>query len=438
MNSSSSLGYGNDLMALESPLPANMMTIQPNSGAFFGGGGSFSPGAATFMPPQPAIPSHPAVSNNTTSGASVMDGAPLQFQVTQLKSTVTQGGQRNQSLDSMIGGLNLGGGGGMSNSASPPMVRTGSLPSKPSPPPAKPYVEQFNGLDALPPTGAKPNMVPAFPSKGELLRNFAKSEEKYVRALHEFKEGFIDLIEKRDNDDRRRLFDHPKLAVTMGLFQSIYDWNLTLAKGLRAYSNANGSQQEVKPLVDLMVRFAPGLRLYASYASNNSEGLNALVELDRVVARFLKQNPLKSDLPIEKVLYLPCERYPVYQQYLAELLTFIPPNDPDFESLTEAYRLIAEGTQFVEDTLRDQAVHMELLALQSLFIGHVDIFAPNRRLLREGHMARVKVDKKDQREESPVYAHLFNDALLISTRVIGGYLKVRPIGGDLTWLLQSA
>lgn len=47
-------------------------------------------------------------------------------------------------------------------------------------------------------------------------------------------------------------------------------------------------------------------------------------------------SPLPESLrgrPIEKILYLPCERMPEYQSYLAELMTFIPPSDPDFRGL---------------------------------------------------------------------------------------------------------
>lgn len=303
----------------------------------------------------------------------------------------------------------------------------------------RPYAEQFAGLEPTRSYGSL--IVPQCANKAELLDSLIKTEEEYVKALRDFKESFIDLIEKRDNEDRRRLFDDPKLAVTLGMFQSIGDWNQSFADGLRSCIK----EDSMKQLADLMMNFAPGLRLYASYASNNSETLNALAKLDTVLGRMLKQNPLRGGLPIQKVLYLPCERYPVYQQYLAELMTFVPSHDADFERLSEAYKVISEGTQFVETTLREQAVQLELLTLQSQFIGQVDIFAPNRRLIRDGPMVKIRLDKNNQRTESQVYAHLFNDALLYSTRLPGmGYFKVSPFpsmrGGkrELTHIISLA
>jgi hypothetical protein len=52
------------------------------------------------------------------------------------------------------------------------------------------------------------------------------------------------------------------------------------------------------------------------------------------------------------LLYKPCERYEEYQLYLAELMTFIPPDDGDFERLREAYKAISEGTHFVQTALQ--------------------------------------------------------------------------------------
>jgi hypothetical protein len=40
---------------------------------------------------------------------------------------------------------------------------------------------------------------------------------------------------------------------------------------------------------------------------------------------------------------------------------------------------------------------------------------------------QVRLDKKEQREESSIYAHLFNDALLYSSVMIGGMYKIRKI-----------
>jgi hypothetical protein len=42
---------------------------------------------------------------------------------------------------------------------------------------------------------------------------------------------------------------------------------------------------------------------------------------------------------------------------MAELMTFIPPDDGDFERLREAYKAISEGTHFVQTALQVRRCH---------------------------------------------------------------------------------
>jgi hypothetical protein len=132
------------------------------------------------------------------------------------------------------------------------------------------------------------------------LESFVRSEADYVGELRGFKEAFIDVTSKRDTEDRRRLRDDPKLAVALELFESIHDWNSALLDGLLSCKRVDG-QYDIRHLVELMVRFAPGLKLYASYTTQNSECLYALDKLASVLARFLRRHPLPNDTKLEKV-----------------------------------------------------------------------------------------------------------------------------------------
>jgi hypothetical protein len=38
---------------------------------------------------------------------------------------------------------------------------------------------------------------------------------------------------------------------------------------------------------------------------------------------------------------------------------------------------------------------------------------------------QIKLLKNEQREEAPVYAHLFNDALLYSSKLLAGFFKYK-------------
>ena len=48
-------------------------------------------------------------------------------------------------------------------------------------------------------------MVPSFSNKEELLRDFVKSEKEYVNKLSSFRTAVIDVLDKRDTEDKRRL-----------------------------------------------------------------------------------------------------------------------------------------------------------------------------------------------------------------------------------------
>jgi hypothetical protein len=237
--------------------------------------------------------------------------------------------------------------------------------------------------------------------------DFVRSEREFVSMLYKFKQSFIDIVEKRDTDDKRKLRELPSLAVCLDVFVAIWEWNCEFLAGLEGCVDVNvsgeGQEEEKKMkkegegegegeveepttsttdpsththtrtqttfslprLIEVLKRFAPGLKLYATYTSNNTEALHDLAKVQSVIRRLLAAHPLppihthththqeenekdmkkkgkKTHTPteiekVEEVLYLPCLRLPQYQQYLAELMLFVPQDSQEFVGLCEAY-----------------------------------------------------------------------------------------------------
>ncbi len=59
--------------------------------------------------------------------------------------------------------------------------------------------------------------------------------------------------------------------------------------------------------------------------------------------------------------------------------------------------------------------------------GNAVIFTPTRKLLREGDVERIRINKKGEVDTKAYYAHLFNDCIVFSTRRITGSYKLHSM-----------
>lgn len=119
------------------------------------------------------------------------------------------------------------------------------------------------------PNNNKGGVVPSFEGKAPLLCHLLRSERAYVARLAGFKAAFIDVVEKRDTEDRRRLRGMPKLAVALELLVTLGEWNAELLRGLEASLSSGGENEgeeaeegnggfDILRLAELFARSAPG------------------------------------------------------------------------------------------------------------------------------------------------------------------------------------
>lgn len=137
--------------------------------------------------------------------------------------------------------------------------------------------------------GGHQPIVPSFEGKAALLRHLLRTERAYAERLAGFKAAFIDPVEKRDTEDRRRLRSLPKLVVALELLVAVGEWNAELLRGLEACvppavvavsaeggrkgapvgeeegeETEDGGAFDVPRIAELFARSAPGACLRAS------------------------------------------------------------------------------------------------------------------------------------------------------------------------------
>jgi hypothetical protein len=89
--------------------------------------------------------------------------------------------------------------------------------------------------------------------------------------------------------------------------------------------------------------------------------------------------------------------------------------------LPSALEALKRQSSMVDEKVQEEEASLRLLALQDMFAGNPKIFTPNRRLIKEGELIKVR-EAHGQITQKRYYAHLFNDALVYSSlQAVGNF-----------------
>jgi hypothetical protein len=228
------------------------------------------------------------------------------------------------------------------------------------------YQERFQGLvgEEGPPGRDGP---PSFESKEALLEAFLRSEEEYSSALQAFRGSFIETVDRRDTDDRRRIRDHPKLAVALEMLVTLSDIHADFLQRLQhcrpppppsileAAPGEQPASYDLLQVAEALLHLSRGMGLYEAYTSLATEAMDGLAKLEAVLKRFLKSHPLPQPLhglPVEQLLLLPCQRLPQYQGWVVDLLAFLVEGSKECAEVSKACNAIRQVTEAVDKRAR--------------------------------------------------------------------------------------
>ncbi|KAG0246327.1 hypothetical protein BGX31_002938 [Mortierella sp. GBA43] len=147
---------------------------------------------------------------------------------------------------------------------------------------------------------------------------------------------------------------------------------------------------------DIFIEIAPFLKMYSTYVKTYSSALTHINECmnrnDRFT-EFLKttaKRPECKSLDFQAYLMLPVQRIPRYKMLLESLLRHTPEDHPDHRKLQTAFKSMEQTATFVNETIRQHEMFVEMVELQSKIAGLSEpLVIPGRVLLKRGTVWKV-------------------------------------------------
>lgn len=106
-----------------------------------------------------------------------------------------------------------------------------------------------------------------------------------------------------------------------------------------------------------------------------------------------------------------------YKLLLEDLYKHTPTDHPDYENLEKSIKVISEVANYVNETIRDHEMMVNMLNIQKSFIGLKQVSSNNKNILIPGRkfLKRGRVQKICRRNHQPRELFLFSDMLIYAS-----------------------
>ncbi|XP_077496772.1 FYVE, RhoGEF and PH domain-containing protein 2-like isoform X2 [Amblyomma americanum] len=179
---------------------------------------------------------------------------------------------------------------------------------------------------------------------------------------------------------------------------------------------------------DVMKDFAPFLKMYAEYVKNFDQSVQLLATCYAKHPRFaavvdeIHAMPECKNLTVQHHMLTPVQRVPRYQLLLKEYLKKLPEGSLDKDDTERALELVSKAADHANQAMKKIDQFKQLLEIQELVGGAVDLVSPTRELLRQGKVTKISARSGDQLER---YLFVFTDLVLVCS---GGSSGARLMG----------
>lgn len=248
------------------------------------------------------------------------------------------------------------------------------------------------------------------------LQNITDSENAFVKSLNDLQETLIAPLNIRDTSFKRNFMAEPSVAVSFTLLTD-------MLKACGKFCSLLINAKDERAVAAAYLQFAPSMQLFAQFASENIQLLNATKNNLKQLTKFISRT-----FPLIELLVEPMGHYPQYRQLLQEYVWLSScANSVELEA---ALDLVIAQSEYIDLKLKEESEALKLLALQDQFSGHPVIFTNARRLLWEGEVERVKAKPlagagNPEFDVKTFATHLFNDALAYSTYTLSGKFRLQ-------------
>jgi hypothetical protein len=216
-----------------------------------------------------------------------------------------------------------------------------------------------------------------------LIQNFIQKEHFFIQQLKVFIDQVILPIEYQDTNFKRILLSEPSIALSFSLYIKI--WNICSISLIALEQAMNESDKVIKKeieansspeislhyLASYFIQFAPSLRLFGQYITDNSKVLNCIKSHGKSFNQFLEEARLPIDTSIESFLILPVDHYPHYLScldtilYLSTGLMIESQREEEMENGLSSIRVQCDNQeslqQFDENGIQDLREALEVL-----------------------------------------------------------------------------
>lgn len=182
---------------------------------------------------------------------------------------------------------------------------------------------------------------------------------------------------------------------------------------------------------DVMKDFAPFLKMYAEYVKNFDQSVQLLASCYAKHPRFaavvdeIHAMPECKNLTVQHHMLTPVQRVPRYQLLLKEYLKKLPECSPDKDDTERALELVSKAADHANQAMKKIDQFKQLLEIQDLVGGAVDLVSPTRELLRRGKVTKISARSGDHFER---YLFVFTDMVLVCS-VVGSGARLIGAGG---------
>ncbi|XP_046583050.1 LOW QUALITY PROTEIN: FYVE, RhoGEF and PH domain-containing protein 1-like, partial [Haliotis rubra] len=262
-----------------------------------------------------------------------------------------------------------------------------------------------------------------------IAEEIKKSEEVFVDVLKLLNIDFRNHVTKAAEKVDHAVIPSEMLNKILDYLPQLHNFNEDLLKDL---TERIEHWKENPKVADIFVKKGPFLKLYSSYIRNFEnatamfeESCKRYPEFQRIVKEFEVSSRCAS-LALKHYMLKPIQRIPQYKLLLQDYLKNLPIDSPDYKHTEVALTIVSEVADHANESMRHGDTVQKLLEIQHSLIGQFEVIQPGRNLIKHGEL-----QKSSRKELQPRMFYLFNDVLLYTTPVTGGYRlnNILPLTG---------